>query len=134
MRTDYLRVSCRLGSVLLAIILAWTALPSPGQEAAAEPKPPASQKAKKSRGRLPIHYRHVVDEKQREAIYKTQKEYASKIADLRAQLAAIVKERNEKIAAILTPQQLEKIEKLKAEAQKKRKKPAKPAKPAAVTP
>ena len=136
MRTDYLRISCRLGSLLLATVLAWTALPAPGQEAAAEPKPPAGQKAKKFRGRLPSYYPQVVDEKQRETIYKIQEEYASKIADLKAQLAAITKQRDEKVIAVLTPEQLNKIEQLKAEAQQKRKKPAekKPAKPAAVSP
>ncbi|NQU24729.1 MAG: hypothetical protein HQ567_25890 [Candidatus Nealsonbacteria bacterium] len=132
MRSDYLRVSCRVGSLLLATVLMWTALPAWGQPAAAEPVAPAAQKAEKFRGRLPSYYRQVVDEKQRNAIYKIQEEYASKIADLKAQLAAMTKQRDEKITATLTPEQLDKIEKLKTEAQQKRKtatekKPAKPA-------
>lgn len=122
MRLNYLRISCRGGSLLLATVLMWTALPAWGQQAAAEPKAPAAEKAKKFRGRLPSYYRQVVDEKQRDAIYKIQEEFASKIADLKAQLAAITKQRDEKITATLTSEQLEKVEKLKTEALEKRKK------------
>lgn len=136
MRTSYLRISGRLGSVLLAMVLAGTTLSAAGQETAVEPKPAAGQQVKKFRGRLPNHYRQVVDRKQRETIYKIQEEYASKIADLKAQLAAVTKERDEKVTAVLTAEQLEKVDQLKAEAEQKRKKPAEkaPAKPAAANP
>jgi len=44
MRTNSLRVSRRLGSVLLATILAWTALTAPGQEVAAKPQADCSDR------------------------------------------------------------------------------------------
>jgi len=131
--SSVLRISSWLGSIFLAMVLAGMTLPASGQEAAAEPKAAAGEKArKKPRGRLPNYYRHVVDEKQRVAIYKIQEEYAAKIADLKAQLAAVMKEQSEKVTAVLTAEQLQKIEQLKAEAAEKRKKPAAktPAKPA----
>ena len=80
------RVPAWLALVWLAMTLAWTG-PVGGQDAAADrgsaaaEKTPA-KKAKKFRGRLPNYYRQVVDEKQREAIYKIQQEYAPKIAAL----------------------------------------------------
>jgi len=62
----------------------------------------------------------VVDDKQRQAIYDIQKEYHPRIAALKAQLEALIKERDEKIDAVLTPEQLQKIEAAKAAAKAKR--------------
>ena len=112
---------------LLAIVLAGVDCPTVAQDEGTETKPAPAKKAEKFRGRLPNYYRLVVDQKQREAIYEIQEEYAPKIAALKAQLAAITKERDEKIEAALTPEQLKKIEEAKAAAKAKRsrKKPAK---------
>ena len=107
------------GLALLTITLAWAGRPATGQEESGA-KPAAAKKAKKFRGRLPNHYRHVVDEKQRQEIYKIQEEYASRLAALKAQLAAMTKERDEKVVAVLTPEQLKKVEQLAAEAKAKR--------------
>jgi hypothetical protein len=104
----------------LAIVLASLAHPTVGQDNAAAAKPAAAQKAKTFRGRLPNYYGQVVNEKQRQAIYKIQAESAPKIAELRAQLQALIKQRDEKIAAVLTPEQLKKIEDLRAAAEAKR--------------
>ena len=71
---------------------------------------------------MPAYYGKVVDKKQRQTIYKIQEEYAPKIAALKAQLAAIVKERNDQIAAVLTPEQQKKVDDLKAAAKAKRQK------------
>ena len=89
---------------------------------AAVEKKASAEKPKKFRGRLPNYYRKVVDEKQRQSIYQVQEEYASRIAALRAQLDAIMKERDEKVTAVLTPEQLQKVEQLKAAAQAEREK------------
>jgi len=110
----------------LAVVLAGVGRPAVAQQKqpaakGAEAKKADAKKAKKFRGRLPAYYRHVVDEKQREAIYKIQEEYAAKLAALKAQLAALTQERNDKVAAVLTPEQKAKVEKLKAEARAKRK-------------
>jgi len=112
----------------LAIALAYLASPAVvGQEKAAAPQPAAAKQANKPRGRLPSFYKELVDQKQREAIYKIQQEYAAKIADLQAQLEAVTTERDEKIAAVLTPEQHKKLEALRAAAKAKREPKDKPA-------
>ena len=124
-RTFSLRILLWGTLASLGIVLAGTDRPAVGQDTKpevdkAEAEPAAPAKAKKFRGRLPNYYRQVVDEKQRQTIYQIQEEYASKIAALRAQLAAVTKERDEKVAAVLTPEQLKKVEELAAEAKAKR--------------
>lgn len=106
-----------------------------GQEKAGGAKPAAEKKARKFRGRLPNYYSSVVDRKQRQSIYKIQQEYAPKIAALKAQLEALVKERDEKVTAVLTPEQLRKVEQAQAAAKAKRdQKKATKEKPADKTP
>ncbi len=78
--------------------------------------------AGKQRRRLPPYYARVVDDKQREAIYAIQDEYAPRIEELQKQLEALIAERDAKIQAVLTPEQLEQVQQLAAEAQKQRKK------------
>ena len=95
---------------------------------------PAAEQEKVFHGRLPAYYGQVVDEKQRAAIYGIQKQYAPKIDALKAQLAALTEERNEKVAAVLTPEQQAKLATLKAEAKAKRELKAAQEKPAASKP
>lgn len=123
-RAFALRIPAAIGLTCLAILFsaidsnrAQDADTPAGAEAASES---AAEKPKKARGRLPNYYRLVVDQKQREAIYTIQQEYAEKIATLKAQLNAMTKERNEKVAALLTPEQRQKVEQLAAEAKAKR--------------
>lgn len=94
----------------------------PTAEAPAEKPVPEAAKPKKRafRGRLPAYYNRVVDKKQREEIYAIQREYAPKIEALEAQLAALRAERDTKVEAVLTPDQLNTVEKLAAEAKAKR--------------
>jgi hypothetical protein len=106
--------------VSLAIVLAILARPTIGQDKEAAAKPAVAKKAKPFRGRLPNYYGQVVNQKQRQAIYKVQREFAPKIAELQAQLEALKKQRDEKVAAVLTPQQLKKVEELNAAAKAKR--------------
>jgi len=103
-----------------AIVLATGVPPAPGQDSDAPAKAAPAEKAKKFKGRLPAYYGTVVDDKQRQAIYDIQEEYAPKIAELKAQLEALMKERDEKVEAVLTPEQLQKIEEAKAAAKAKR--------------
>ncbi|NQT11123.1 MAG: hypothetical protein HQ582_00140 [Planctomycetes bacterium] len=72
------------------------------------------------RGRLPVYYGRVVDEAQRQRIYAIQREFAPKIDALKAQLAALTEERNGRVEAVLSPQQLEAVGQFKAEAKAKR--------------
>lgn len=81
---------------------------------------PAAAEAKGPRGRLPAYYAEVVDEKQRTAIYAIQQEYAERIKQLRLQLDAVTKERDQKIAAVLTPEQQKKVAELAEAAKAKR--------------
>jgi hypothetical protein len=118
-----LRTCCVLASLAIAAVLA-------GQPACAQDKPADASRARAKsaeqgkaaarRGILPPYFRGVVDEKQRDAIYKIQEEYGAKIAALKAQLEAATKERDAKIAALLTPEQKNKLEQLQTEAKVKR--------------
>lgn len=97
---------------------ATTAESSP--ETPAETPVPEKPAKKEFRGRLPAYYGRVVDETQRKKIYAIQREYAPEIDALKAQLAALVAERDEKVAGVLTQEQREKVEQLRAEAKAKR--------------
>jgi Spy/CpxP family protein refolding chaperone len=129
MRLAFLRTAAWCGLATLAVLAAGA-----GSAAAAEKKADGGKakaaagerKAKAPRGRLPAYYTEVVDEKQREAIYKIQQEYEPKIADLRAQLEKLMKDRDAKVAGVLTPEQQKKVAELQAAAKAKReaKKPA----------
>lgn len=92
-------------------------------------------KPKEAKGRLPAFYGEVVDQKQRDAIYAIQAEFAPKIDALKAQLDALEKDRDEKVAAVLTEEQMKKVEALKEAAKAKRSEgKAAPAKPKAKSP
>jgi hypothetical protein len=105
---------------LLAVAWAGAGHPVAGQDSEQDAKPAAAQKAKKFRGRLPAHFGRVVSQQQRQAIYKIQEEYWPKISALKEQLAALTNERDEKVRALLTPEQAKKIDELKAAAAAKR--------------
>ncbi len=114
------------GTVLLAVIalsargLAVGAQPE-SAKAEAPAKAVAPEKAPaKSSARLPNYYARVVSEEQREKILAIQRVFAAKIDPLRAQIEALVKERDEKIAAFLTPEQQKKIDAMKAAAKASR--------------
>lgn len=129
----------------VAAIAALLAGPASAQEKPAgktDAKPSAAEKetakkAKKPSVRMPMYYGDVVDKAQREKIAAILGQYTPKINDLKAQLEALTKERDEKLAAVLTPEQAKKIEQLKAAAKAKRQagketKPSAPAKEPAV--
>lgn len=105
-------------------------------------------KVKGARFHLPPYYAKVVTPEQREQIAKIQEEYQPKITDLQAQIAelkdklqAVEKERDEKIAAVLTPEQKKQVDEAKEAAKQKKaekkaekhaaEKPAEPAPPPA---
>lgn len=79
------------------------------------------QKAKKPSVRMPMYYGEVIDPAQREKIKAILVEFSPKINALKAQLEALTTERDETVAAVLTPEQAKKVEQLKAAAQAKRK-------------
>lgn len=96
--------------------------------APAQDKPAAAKgrgaKAGQLKGRLPPYFSAVVTPELREKIYAIQAEYDPKISQLRKELEALTKARDEKIYALLTPEQKKKIEDLKAAARSPKKKQA----------
>ncbi len=97
--------------------------PAAQDEAPAAAQSPAAAEPsaqKPFRGRLPAYYRQVVTEEQRQAIYQIQAEYAPKIAELRAQLEALIAQQDAKVQAVLSPEQLKRVEQLREEARKAR--------------
>jgi Spy/CpxP family protein refolding chaperone len=96
--------------------------------APATPPPAVDAAAAKPRAggrRLPAYYKDVVTQEQREAIYQIQEEYGAKIAEVKARLADLQQQQAAKIAALLKPEQKQKIDQLRAAAAAKRQ--AKPA-------
>lgn len=103
---------------------------------ATEESAPA-RKTSVSKGRhLPAHYRSVVNEKQRQDIYKIQEEYEPRIRVLQDQLNALKKERDEKISALLTAEQRRLVKEAAAWSRQKSKiaQPTEPAKEATSPP
>ncbi len=127
------RLAC--WTTLLSIAVAFAAVERPALSA--DGKAPIKKKLGKGH-RLPFYYADVINDKQRGEIYKIQEEYQPKIAALKAQLEALEKERNEKIAAVLTPGQKKQIEEAAAKAKEKRQardvQPAKPPEKAPAEP
>jgi Spy/CpxP family protein refolding chaperone len=122
-RTFARRVLCWAALASLAVAFASVDQPVLGADA-----PVKKMLSKRSR-RLPANYAPVVTEEQREKIFKIQEEYQAKIAPLETQLKELRKERDDKIAAVLTAEQKKKIEEAAAKAKEK-----KAAKPAETTP
>ncbi len=89
-------------------------------QATAQTKESRNGGAKKIRGRLPAHYAKIVTEEQREQIYKIQEEYKPKIDAAKAQLDALTKEQEDKIAAVLTSEQKKKLDDAVIESKEKK--------------
>jgi hypothetical protein len=94
---------------------------TPAKSDTAKPAPKATDSPnpdmkKDSKGRLPPYYAKLVDETQREAIYKIEGEYSPKIKDLYAQLKTLTDERDQKIRAVLTADQQKKLDDMVASA------------------
>jgi hypothetical protein len=81
---------------------------------------PAAGKNKRFTGRLPPHYGQVVDEKQRQEIYRIQEEFGPKIHAAQQALDGLRKEQSEKMAAVLTPTQKKLVDEAAAKSKKKK--------------
>ncbi len=64
---------------------------------------------KKITGRLPNGYGKIVTSAQKDDIYKIQIEYNELIELLKLRIALLEQERNRRVDAILTPEQVEKV-------------------------
>jgi hypothetical protein len=122
-RTFAGRLLCWATLVSLAVAFAAVEQPTLGAD--------APRRARGLRSRLPAHYASVVNDEQREKIYKIQEEYRPKIEALETQLKTLKKERDDKIAAVLTAEQKKQVE---AAAAKAIEKPAKSAETAPAAP
>jgi Spy/CpxP family protein refolding chaperone len=127
-------VSGWLAKALIVAALAMLSVREvPAQDADPAKKPSPAKPAdvapgKKARaGQLPPYYGEVVDDAQRQTIYAIQAEFNAQIKALQAKLDALKKERDDKIEAVLTPEQRKQVNDLRAAAKAKRdtKKPAK---------
>ncbi|NUQ63022.1 MAG: hypothetical protein HUU20_11060 [Pirellulales bacterium] len=98
--------------------VAFPTLPATAESSVGGGASPA--KAAKFRGRLPAYFAKVVDDQQRRKIYGIQEEYHERIEALKAQLAAMMEERDQMIEAILTPDQRQQIDRMKSAAKTKR--------------
>jgi len=85
-------------------------------------EPAKKDEAKKTanKGPLPPYYADVLTEEQKDEVYKIQAEYTAKIAEVRQLFAKLNKEKKEKIEAIPTPEQKQKIAQLMADAAKRK--------------
>jgi hypothetical protein len=119
MRKMSIRPVCWMVFVSLAVAL----VPAAQTASGAEDKPSVRKVLGRKGRRLPPYYSQVVNEKQREEISKIQAEYQPKIEALQDQLDAMKKERDDKISAVLTPEQKRQVEEaaIKAKAKKKSK-------------
>jgi Spy/CpxP family protein refolding chaperone len=128
LRTMVGRLVCWTTLVSLAVVFATVEQPVLRADG-----PVKKAMAKRGRRALPKHYAQVVTDEQREKIHKIQDEYDPQIAELKAKLKALTKERDDKIAAVLTPEQKKQIDEAKAKDKLKQPKP-KAEKPAEDTP
>jgi hypothetical protein len=128
-------ISTRLASWIILVSLA-VVLGAVEQSATAAEGPAPVKKILGRKGRrLPAHYAQVVDEQQREKIYKIQEEYQPKIDALQKQIDALKKERDDKISALLTADQKKQVEEAKTKIKATRKSKDRSAtKPADATP
>lgn len=78
-----------------------------------------------SGGRLPAHYRDIVNDAQRDAIYEIQKKFEKLIEPLEQQIKKLKADEKKEIEGVLTPKQLAVLKKLedyyKAEAERRKK-------------
>ncbi|MGD9724070.1 MAG: hypothetical protein AB7O59_22645 [Pirellulales bacterium] len=70
--------------------------------------------------RMPPHFNKVIDEKQREKIVAILTEYLPQLEAKRAELKALVDEREKKLFGVLTPDQRRQVTELRAAAQARR--------------
>jgi hypothetical protein len=102
---------CSATLISLALALAATEQRASGDDAPVK-------KVKRTHARLPPHYAGVVNDEQRQEIYRLQEEYKPKIKAMQAELNATKNELNEKIAAVLTADQKRKIDEATGKAKK----------------
>jgi Spy/CpxP family protein refolding chaperone len=95
-------------------VVCWTTLVMLAAVSVATAQDGTVKKARKHL--LPRYYSKVVTAEQREQINKINSEYQPKIDALESQIAALKKERDEKVSSILTPEQKQKVEEAAAKA------------------
>jgi len=91
------------------------------QPEAAAPAQPVEAAAKKTfRNRLPMYFSPVVTTEQRKKIYEIQASYFEKISAMEAQLAALRKQQDADVLAVLTPEQQGEVQKAREAASARR--------------
>ena len=116
-RVNRLHKKTGLGILLALAVL--MASPSFGQQERTDDaaKTPTT---KKVRRRLPAHFAALVSQKQRATIYQLQADYAEQMGKLRAQLDALIVNRDREIDGVLDPEQMAEVNKKRIAAEEKR--------------
>jgi hypothetical protein len=97
-----------------------TLQPSSAESTPAD-KPARAKKIKRHRGeQLPLYYKGVVTDDQKQQVYSIQDEYKPKLDALREQLKSLTAERDAKLDVLLTADQKAKVQAKRDEAQAKR--------------
>jgi hypothetical protein len=109
-------------ALLVGLMMVWTVASQPARGADGDAGTAAKigKKDKTSSNRLPPYFGKVVDKQQREKIYAIQNEYRPKIAAARKAMDTLVKEQNDKMLAVLTPEQQKQVQDAAANAKKKK--------------
>jgi hypothetical protein len=104
----------------MAMVLASTPQKMFGAENDAAATNKTTKNARQSWRRLPRYYSHLVSKEQTEKIYAIQDEFHPKIEAAQKTLDDITKQRNDKISAVLTPEQQKQVAEATAAATKKK--------------
>jgi hypothetical protein len=99
---------------------AWAAEEKPAAKSESKATEKVEKEGRGSPRRLPAHYKEVVTQEQREAIYRIQDEYGGKMAELKARMDELQRQQAAKIEALLTAEQKRRITVLKAAKEAKR--------------
>ncbi len=78
-----------------------------GDAVKAEPK---ATKKRATVRRLPAYYAQLVDDRQRERIYRIQSDYGPRIEALETEIEALTAKRDAEIRAVLTPEQRQQLD------------------------
>lgn len=92
------------------------------QRAAKGARAQAAENGGKLKGRLPPYFKDIVDEQQRQEIYRLQRTYADRILSLQEQIEGLTAERDAAVENVLSPDQKARLKKAREAAANRRNK------------
>ena len=124
-RTNHRGVVFTCLVMLVAVVLLPVGV-ARSQQPASKPSDPERRTTKKpvvdapKKPRMPAHFNAVISPKQREEILAILQDYMPKIDQKRAELKALVEQRDKDVLGVLTAEQQRDLEELRAQARAKR--------------